>query len=354
MSRSQSLVKRSTSNDHSQMCSAHSQSKSVMMKVLAIFFALACSLVFFLGGFKLNRSLYNIGNQSFIAQPTALLGIFSYSAGGKKRQYIRDTFIKDADERFCPLDEYVNQPFRGNKQKCRFPYTFIIGGGSKDRPTYHNDDAPLTLNYAMFRNEETSDCNYQSKGYGDHRNDCTFLNIKENMEWGKSPTYMKFASKIATEYGIDYIAKLDDDTYLSTELFGIFVDDELPPAPFNRRMYIGPPRPSRIKHHIYAAGEFYMLSSDLANHVGNELDAEYMKDLSMHIEDLDMGTYVHTNPRPIKYLNTNIFTFYHHACKTEKCFRDWHQQPIYSGLPKYKPLFQWDFYCRFINGKTSK
>ena len=128
------------------------------------------------------------------------------------------------------------------------------------------------------------------------------------MEWGKSPTYMKFASKIATEYGIDYIAKLDDDTYLSTELFAIFVDEELPPAPYNIRMYIGPPRSSRIMSHVYAAGEFYMLSSDLANHVGNELDDDYKKDISIHVEDLDMGTYVHSNPNPIKYLNTNIFT----------------------------------------------
>ena len=123
------------------------------------------------------------------------------------------------------------------------------------------------------------------------------------MEWGKSPTYMKFASKIAAEYGIDYIAKLDDDTYLSTELFAIFVDDELPPAPYNIRMYIGPPRPSRIMHHIYAAGEFYMLSSDLANHVANELDADYREDISIHIEDLDMGTFVQSIQRPIKIID---------------------------------------------------
>ena len=179
MSRSQSLVKFSTSNDHSQMCRANSQSKSVLMKVLAICFALACSLLLFSGSFKFRRSLFNIGDQSSIAQPTALLGIFSYSAGGKKRQYIRDTFIKDADERFCPLDEYVHQQTRGKKKPCRFPYSFIIGGGSKDRPTYHNDNAPLTLKYEMFQKEETRDCNYRSKGYGDQRNDCTFLNIKE-------------------------------------------------------------------------------------------------------------------------------------------------------------------------------
>ena len=127
------------------------------------------------------RSLeYRISRHGAISPTTALLGIFSYSAGGKKRGYIRDTFIKDADEQFCPLNEYVRQQTRlvPRKRVCRFPYTFIIGGGSEDRPTDHHDDAPLAIDMETIENSETSDCNYYNKE-GSIASDCTYLNIKE-------------------------------------------------------------------------------------------------------------------------------------------------------------------------------
>lgn len=111
---------------------------------------------------------------------TALLGIFSHAAAGGKRQYIRDTFIEKADERFCTLDEFIRQVTQEvpGKKMCRFPYTFIMGGGSNDRPTEHNDDAPLTVDMEMVENDETSDCRHFNKE-GDISSDCTHLNIKE-------------------------------------------------------------------------------------------------------------------------------------------------------------------------------
>eukprot|EP00554_Chaetoceros_debilis_P008518 CAMPEP_0194100522 /NCGR_PEP_ID=MMETSP0150-20130528/1329_1 /TAXON_ID=122233 /ORGANISM="Chaetoceros debilis, Strain MM31A-1" /LENGTH=192 /DNA_ID=CAMNT_0038786887 /DNA_START=1516 /DNA_END=2091 /DNA_ORIENTATION=+ len=185
-----------------------------------------------------------------------------------------------------------------------------------DRPTDHHDDAPLAIDMEAIENSETSDCNYYNKE-GNIASGCTYLNIKENMEDGKSPTFMKFASNIATAHGLDYVVKLDDDTYLSTVLFTICTDEELPPAPYNIRTYVGPPHLSRLKNHVYAAGEMYIVSTDLASYVANKLSFEDRENLAIHIEDLDMGTYVHSSPRPVKYKNINGGMFYHHPCKSE-------------------------------------
>ena len=42
--------------------------------------------------------------------------------------------------------------------------------------------------------------------------DMTLLNIRENMNEGKSQTWMKYAATIAEEYDLDYVAKCDADS----------------------------------------------------------------------------------------------------------------------------------------------
>lgn len=274
---------------------------------------------------------------------TFLLGIFSYSAGGFRRQYIRDTYLGIDDERICKLSEFIRQTEEDPlTRKCVVPYAFIMGGGGYTRPPDHNDFEPLI---------KDTDKN----GVADPEGDCIYLNIRENMEDGKSSTYLKYGASLAREYGIDYVGKLDDDSVLAPkELFQLLVE-ELPPAPYNTRIYGGPPRLSRIQNHMYAAGEFYFVSSDLADYVGNTLDANERESLRLeqrHVEDLDMGTFIHSHPRPIKFFNLETHMIYKHPLKSESKFRDFWENKLYQ-LPYRNHALMWHNYCiGVMSGKS--
>ncbi len=260
-----------------------------------------------------------------------LIGIFSSDIGkyANRRSYIRDTYLSLEDPRICKLGEYIKQTKENsNNVQCMIPYTFVVSAGGKDRPTDHNDHEPLILD---------TDLN----GNIDSEGDVTYLNIRENMEDGKSPTWFKYAANVAKEFGIDYIGKIDDDSVLSPELLFEFISTELPPSPFNRRIYGGSSWATFAKNVVYGAGQFYFMSSDLADFVGNTLTAKDRLGLQhkRHTEDADMGAFVFSNPRPIKFLNLSQYRMWIHPKKQELDFRNtWgsiHQLPHAArrGLP---------------------
>jgi len=282
-----------------------------------------------------------LGSRSGSRPATLLLGIFS-TTGEKyshRRVYIRDTYLGTGNPKICKLSEFIRQTTEDPMRRvCEVPYTFVIGAGGPDRPKDHDDSEPLTLDMDPDGNSE---------------DDCTYLNIRENMENGKSPTYLKFAANLAEEYGIDYVAKTDDDSVISPWALLEFIEEDLPPSPYNRRIYGGAPRLSNRKSHIYAAGEFYMMSSDLANYVGNVLTPA--ERLGMMIprkptEDLDIGTFVHGHPRVIKFLNMNSRKIWIHPEKTELAFRDKWENETFK-LPKRTGFLDWGCYCpHVLNG----
>lgn len=272
-----------------------------------------------------------------------LLGIFS-TTGAKystRRAYIRETILQTEDPRICTLSELMKQTTENPNfdRKCQVAYTFVIGSGGEDRPTDHNDLKPLTLD---------NDPN------GQIEDDCTYLNIRENMEDGKSPTWFKFGATAAKKYAIDYIAKTDDDSMIGTEALLNWINEDLPPTPFNKRIYGGSPRLSANKNHIYAAGEFYFMSADLADYVANILTAESRLSMMIswkHTEDLDMGTFVSSHPRPIKFLNLNERMFWIHPKKTEVEFRESYEKDSWR-LPQRRSVMPWNSFCFWVlNGK---
>mmetsp|Transcript_21276 Transcript_21276/g.31507 ORF Transcript_21276/g.31507 Transcript_21276/m.31507 type:complete len:359 (+) Transcript_21276:42-1118(+) len=269
-----------------------------------------------------------------------LVGIFSAAGSFKyshRRDYIRDTILDNRLEpRLCSLKEFIRQTEESpHKRVCQVAYTFVIGAGGHDRPTDHDDNEPLTVDNDQFGNSE---------------DDCTYLNVMENMEDGKSPTYLKFGANIANQYGIDYILKTDDDSVISFNAVFDWIDSELPPSPYNRRIYGGAPRLSRVKNTIYSAGEFYFMSADLADYVGNVLTAGDRLSLmnSRPIEDLDMGTFVFSNPRPIKFVSMDQKKIWSHPKKTEDEYRTEWDATTKSGWIPRKQVFQWNFYCKHI------
>ena len=76
--------------------------------------------------------------------------------------------------------------------------------------------------------------------------------LPKNMEEGKSTTYMKFGTTLP----VDYIAKVDDDTVLAIQLLLQLMEDDLPPIPYNKRIYGRSGWGSRAHNHVYAAGQF--------------------------------------------------------------------------------------------------
>jgi hypothetical protein len=264
-----------------------------------------------------------------------LLGIFSSNSNEEyihRRTYIRDTYLSVSDPRICKLSEYINQvetnPY---KTVCQVPYAFIIAAGDSDRPYDHDDNAPLTISPHYKENDE---------------DDCVYLNIRESMEDGKSSSFFKFGADIADKYNIDYITKLDDDTLVSTELLMNFIAYELPPAPYNRRIFGGRSWFSNEGNVYYGAGQFYFMSSDLAYYVGNKLSAEDRRMLShsRKTEDADMGKFVFSNDRPIKFIDLVRHKFWMHGgTKSEEDFRSKWENNM-SRLPS-EGKFSWLTYC---------
>jgi len=267
---------------------------------------------------------------------TMVLGIFS--TNGRKyhdrRSYIRDTYLAIDDPRICKLSEYKRQVEENPYSViCQVPYTFVIGAGGKDRPFDHGDDEPLAL--------ETD-----PDGHVDPEGDCLYLNIKESMEEGKSPSFLKWGASIATDYHIDYFAKIDDDTVMAPLLLFQFLQDDLPPVPYNRRFYGGAGWASHARAFVYAAGQFYFVSSDLANYIGFQQTPEERRKLmhSRHTEDGDMGSFVFSHPRPVKFVNLSHYKFWHHPGKTEDKFRRLWENNI-GALPTRGELMPYWHLC---------
>ena len=244
---------------------------------------------------------------------TLLLGIFSCEGdkSAARRKIIRDTYLATGDPRICKLNDFIKQVLKakGKPVRCQLPYTFVIGAGGENRPTDHGDKEAVHLKKNKY-------------GKKDKSGDTTYLNIKENMEDGKSATWLKYGASLSKQLPIDYVAKIDDDSVLSSELLLDLMSDELPPAPFNRNIYGGKSWSSYIKSVLYAEGQFYFMSADLANWVGLQLSAaaRLRKSHGRHTEDADMGVFVHSHPRPVKFMSLSKYKIWFHPKKKDESF----------------------------------
>jgi len=269
---------------------------------------------------------------------TIIHGIFSTTSEEEKirRQRIRDTYLSNPDDRLCSLTDYMNdvKEKKTINLRCQVAYTFVIGGGAEERPTEHYDDTPVTLSAVDV------------EGADETEEDVMYLNIKENMENGKSLTYFKATAALRETYGIDYISKTDSDSIFSMEHYFTFTEGELAPAPYNRRMYGGPSWGNFVKSSVYAAGQYYFMSSDLAHYVSNIMTHEQRLELTDQrpTEDMDMGTFVFSHPRPIKFVNLSPYTFWLHPLKTEEEWMNFWENDM-NRLPQRAPVLPYFHLC---------
>ena len=129
------------------------------------------------------------------------------------------------------------------------------------------------------------------------------------MNGGKSETWFYYASTIMRRYNMDYTMKIDTDSMIYLDRYFKFAHHSLPPKPYNKRIIAGAPvdkawwklssdkvekqepyfKSQYSSLHLYAAGQMYILSSDLAKGVAHVADTEDPHYKAGH-EDHDVST----------------------------------------------------------------
>jgi hypothetical protein len=232
--------------------------------------------------------------------PTFLLGIPTVEGEVQRRQAVRDTYLsfyrdlysQDQPNRICSLEQVKHN--RALLRECQLIYLFFVGG-NPDGPSElvaPNASFPMTVKGSL--NED----------------DLVYLNIRENLEDGKSQTFFKYASILSKEIPFDYIGKIDSDTLLFVPEFLNFAALNLPQRPDNRLVYGGNthlktacdkdeidsthPCPFKLVGDHYFGGAFYWMSPDLAEFITS--DAVPRDKLSIRHEDADIGNFVFSYP----------------------------------------------------------
>ena len=233
--------------------------------------------------------------------PSFLWGIASVEGEEETRKMVRETYLsfyQDTDEpnRICTLADIQSRkvPF----EDCQIAYTFFLGG-NPDGPTEllkPNSSFPMTIAYPPTDED-----------------DVIYLNIKENMEDGKSQTWLKYASIVAEDFPFDYVAKIDSDTLLFTPAFLEFAKETLPARPNNALIYGGFPHskgscdpkvndthtcPLPLIGSVYMGGALYWMSNDLASFVTS--DAVDRKAITIGHEDIDIGNFIFSHSNKVK------------------------------------------------------
>jgi hypothetical protein len=224
----------------------------------------------------------------------------------ERRKVVRETYLsfyKDSHtpNRICSLTDIQNH--KVPLEECQIAYIFVVGG---------NPDGPTELvkpntSFPMTVDEPTND-----------EDDVVFLNIQENLEDGKSQSWVKYASMVVEVFPFDYIAKVDSDTLLFTPAFLRFATEKLPKAPNNKRIYGGLPNgkdacdinvndthacPLPLVGDVYMKGDVYWMSPDVAAFVAS--DALDRSSLMIRHEDVDVGNFVFSYPETVKAVLVN-------------------------------------------------
>ena len=235
------------------------------------------------------------------------------------------------DPRVCSLPDFKARP-SDERYQCQLIYTFVMAG---------NPEAPPVLVHHERPYEVTRPISGRSKDLNEP--DTILLNIRENMNEGKSQTWMKYGAEIAQEYDLDYVTKCDADSLLHLTDFFEWAYKNLPPAPYNTNVYAGAlrdkaywPRHETEKEriqfesyfgqnfegvHLYVAGQMYMVSTDLAGFIGKEAYTNNCSYCEGH-EDHDISAMAFHSPEPIKLMVIGRnHRFWEHPVKGEPRWR---------------------------------
>jgi len=230
---------------------------------------------------------------------TFLLGIFSKQDDVEQRAAIRQSYLSLHEENICALYLYLTMD-NAKQRRCVILYAFVVGG-NPNGPTFRNFETASTL---ILSKEKTPH---------DAEDDVIYLDIRENMEDGKTPTWFAYAADLSVRHTIDYISKVDSDTFLHIPALLRLIERDLPPKPTfgmdSRKRYGGVLREFHtcggvhnshcflLQGRVYMSGQFYFVSSDLAIYISSE--AVMPQTTRLGIEDFDFGMWVFSHPEAI-------------------------------------------------------
>jgi hypothetical protein len=192
--------------------------------------------------------------------PKFLVGIFCTKEDVERRQFVRDSilsFYKDTHDRNSTRICSLNDLLLLNKTDiidCQIAYVFVAGGLEKG-PTQllmPNETHPITIPAPTAQKQES---------------DLVFLNIKENMNDGKTPTYYKYASMVAESFEntpapFHFVIKMDLDTMLFVPNFLAYAQEHFPLD--IKQVNIGKKIQGGISKYLWGSGAFQIVSVDLA------------------------------------------------------------------------------------------
>jgi hypothetical protein len=226
------------------------------------------------------------------------------------RKRHRALFALWNDPRVCSLPDFKSMPLQ-ERYRCEFIYTFVVGANPEASPELVDGSRPMEVTRPVA-GAKSADINNA---------DMTLLNIRENMNEGKSQTWLHYGATVAEEYDLDYVVKCDADAIFHLHEFFHFAYKNMPPAPYNTAVYIGALRDKaywprhkteeeRIRYesffgnnyegvHLYVAGQIYILSTDLAKFIGKEALKSKCSYCEGH-EDHDISAMAFHYTEPIK------------------------------------------------------
>lgn len=249
-----------------------------------------------------NKTQYN-------GMPRMLFGIFTTDLKPVERQRrdtLRNTYLSfysksKTPHRICSLQQLLRNDVKN--EDCQIAYTFVIGA---------NPNGPTS----MVEANTTASMVVPAIKLNDAEEDVLYLDIKENMEEGKSDTWFRFGSVLSETLYFDYIAKLDTDTVVYP---ANFVKDlkRMPVYPWNKRIFGGKYdiRPDyTTKYPIvgptFMSGLLYWMSPDLASYI---TDPEQCNRKKYHapFEDLNIANLIHSHPQMIRRIQMSFSSFDH-------------------------------------------
>ncbi len=259
------------------------------------------------------QTKYNPDGLSQRSRPRFLFGIFSTlrQQDFTRRNVIRRTYLASDPSRICSFKELPSKPY------CQIVYTFVVGANATGAMDLV-ESSPSSLIVDLSEHPVLDEYSEEIP----HEDDVTYLNLHENMEYGKSPSWFLYANTLVDEFSIDFIAKVDSDTLVYPARFLDEFASFLPmkdhshavnatkDASSSLRVYGGVPNDSigcgglRRPHcaqmggKTYMQGQLHFLSADLSRYV-TSMPQDRRHELFVPIEDLCTAKYVHSHPKPI-------------------------------------------------------
>lgn len=276
--------------------------------------------------------------------PRVLMGIFCLSKDIEYRVEFRKLF--GLHPNVCSVGLFQgwsrkdkNKNTSRDRSICRLIYSFVIGAS----PDPHAPTKIIDSSRPCVVPQQQSIPQPQNILPNEPQDDLVFLNIRENMNEGKSTTWFYCATSTFME-GIEYVGKMDTDTLPLLDQFMKQIQ-QLPPMPYHKNTLIGyflnkhttwrsgtDQRKEKYfdenyeSNHPYAQGALYIFSEDVAASLPQQHNAFQLEG----IEDHDQSTMAMLNkknvPMRLHMVSRDLIWWKHPLKRDRRNKKRWEQE----------------------------